>query len=273
MNRSRTHACSSAFTLIEMIGVMAVISILAAVVFPVTLRSLDRAAVRTERENLKAYAAAITEYVRYNSAFPAISPIPAYPTPLPWSTALVSPMNFTSEAPINMRRNARNVDRVFIVEPGATPKRAILISGMREGLSLPTVANLTASTAVFDAVWNTQDNAVPSGGTGLWTAWANWGEYLSLQRISVYAELQDVIVTLQNTSATAVSYEVLRTNGTSYIGRTSIPGGAAPVAPPSLKPRMRINLYASPAALTPTISYVVTPDGKSFLFNTSWTAL
>ncbi|WP_404425965.1 type II secretion system protein [Nibricoccus sp. IMCC34717] len=256
-----------------MIGVMAVISILAAVVFPVTLRSLDRAAVRTEKENLKAYAAAITDYVRYNSAFPAMTPIPAYPTPLPWSTALFTPMNFTSEAPINMRRNARNVDRVFIVEPGASPKRAILISGMREGLALPTVANLTASTAVFDAVWNTQDNAVPANGTGIWAAWAGWGDYLSIQRISVYAELQDVVVTLQNTSATVVSYEVLRTNGSPFVARTSIAGGAPPVVMVTLKPRMRVNLYTSPAALTPTISYVVTPDGKSFLYNSAWTAL
>ncbi|MDX2186325.1 MAG: type II secretion system protein [Opitutaceae bacterium] len=261
-----------AFSLIEMIGVMAIMAILASVIVPTTLLTIERAAVRAEKATLRTLGAGVIDFVRFNSRVPTTSTNPpAYPAALPWATDITTPQQFVTESAANLRRNPRNVDRILLVDTSGGNYRALLISGMRSGVALPSLANLN-STAAFDAVWNTADYGVPANGTGIWAAWAALGEYLCIERINLMPHLQDITVVLQNSGASAVSYEVLRPNGTTFTARTTFAAGASPRTLLT-KVGQRVNLYSDAVSATPAFSYVVTPGGRTFVFTTSWTPL
>jgi type II secretory pathway pseudopilin PulG len=182
MKRAHNHpefGRSVAFTLIEMIGVLAIMAILASVLVPNVLRSMDRAAIRAEAETLKALGEQTKQYLRANGTAP---------TAANWTTTIGT---FADIAPIDIATNKRAMARVYLLEPTiapATAQRAMILSSMRIGLALPTATNI-ATAAQFQRLWQTADNAVPSsaswGGWNAWTAVANSGEYLLIERINL----------------------------------------------------------------------------------------
>ena len=170
---------SAAFTLIEMIGVLAIMAIMASVLVPNVLRSMDRAAVRAEAETLKALGEQTKQYLRANGIAP---------TAANWTTTIGT---FADIAPIDIATNKRAMARVYLLEPTiapATAQRAMILSTMRVGLALPTAANI-GTAAQFNSLWQTANNAVPStaswGGWSAWTAVINSGEYLLIERINL----------------------------------------------------------------------------------------
>jgi type II secretory pathway pseudopilin PulG len=60
--------------LIEMIGVLAIIAIVAAVLVPATIRQMDAAAKTREWTDLSAISNALTLHIVQNKSFPAPSP-------------------------------------------------------------------------------------------------------------------------------------------------------------------------------------------------------
>jgi len=162
------------FTLIEMIGVLAIMAILAAVVTPNALRSIERAAVRAEADTLHNLGEQAKIYQRNTSA---------EPTAANWNatTVLASP-KYALLSPADLLTNRRQMARVYVPDPTATNHRALFLSSMRTGLALPSVANISAN---FATIWNTPDGNVPA--TAGWAA-AGWiaanVEFLVIERVS-----------------------------------------------------------------------------------------
>jgi len=190
------------FTLIEMIGVLAIMAILAAVVTPSALQTLDRATIRAETDTLHNLGEQVKNFLKAKGWLPGLNPIIA--SRLSWDQDL---WNFADISSADLLTNKRQILRSYIYEPSTSPKRVLILSCMHVGLTLPTATNLN-TLALFDNVWNTTDGSVPPAGTS-WAGWAPWrtslngaaGDYLVIERVNLLpisnTDLQTEVATVQ----------------------------------------------------------------------------
>ena len=253
------------FTLIELIGVLAIIAIMTAVIAPNALHSIERAAVRAETDTLHNLGEEVKLYLRDTAAVP---------TSANWNTLLAT---YASLSPTDLLTNPRQMTRIYVPDPVVANQRAMLLSSMRNGVALPSAATVSAS---FATVWNTADGSVPvSGG---WAAWnANNIEYLVIERInlaSVYrTDIQSFTIILNHKGSGTVSYNLVLADGTIQAAVNILP----PVLPATTTsvtlanrhPKDRINLYRAAGGATLDYSYVLSTTSKVFDFNTAtnWT--
>jgi prepilin-type N-terminal cleavage/methylation domain-containing protein len=191
----------SAFTLIEMVGVLAVLAILASVLIPAIVKRIDQAVRVRDAAELNGMATA------FQSAVQRTGQIPAGGSSLVSALATEMAVSATQIA-----TNSRRVARAFVVDPnlwigsssGGLPYdqrispfgtrtniggtalpgvnlRLMIISSIAQ--PLPTISN-------FNDTWATPDGAVPSS----WPA--NWGraEDLTIQRMDVTRYFKRVIL-------------------------------------------------------------------------------
>ena len=251
--------------MIEMIGVLAVMAIIAGVIMPNALRSLDRAAVNTEVQNLSMVGDQIKLYLRDQGAAP---------TSANWTTVLSS---YAGLSPADLATNKRQVDRVYLTDPATNPtQRVLVLSSMRAGLAMPAAAAINTA-AKFQLIWQTADGSVPPVGSwagwGAWAATANSGNYLVIERVnllSVYdTDLQSLTLTLNNRGAATASYNLVLANGTSQPAVNVVAGATVILA--NQRPKVRVNLYRSAGGVTLNYSYVLSTTGKTLDFNgTDW---
>jgi len=258
-----------AFTLIELIGVLAIIAIMASIIAPNMLRSLDRAAVRAEDETLARLGEQIQLHLRDQRTLP---------TEANWTTAIAT---YSDLAAIDIQRNRRLNNRLLVLDTSATPNpRALLLSSMRTGLALPSAATVRAN---FQTVWQTADDQVAS--TLNWAGWsavANSGDYLVVERINfrpIYLEdLQTYTVTLNNTSGSGggstptpvtASYRVVYASGATAATVNLASGASASVT--GLRKGDRLDLYAASGGSTLNYTYMVSTTGRTIDFSgTQW---
>jgi prepilin-type N-terminal cleavage/methylation domain-containing protein len=255
MNHARSLLRQAGFSLIELIGVMAIIAILAAIAAPMTVRSIDRLAVKAEVATLNRLA----EYTKLHLQRTGV-----LPTAASWRTDLVGYTDFSASA---LEFNSRNVARVYLVEPvgaGVQSTRVLILSSMREGLTLPAAVNATA----FNEIWNTVDGERPA----TWTSWpAHHGEFLVITRVNLAADLRSYTFQLQNPSGGAVRYVVVGPSGSSVVGSVS----AGQILPVPIRTGWRLDLYNDNVGTTLRYSYVVNDHPRTFVFDgttTTWTA-
>jgi len=147
---------SPGFTLIEVIGVMAVMATLMAIMAPHVISLLDDAAREREQHSLQAITQGVELYLRDNKTWPP-------------NLAALSP-TYVPFADIQLTQNDRGHARYFVVHPttstfnnatGLTPAnlpgaRFLLISDVSTDAN-PTITNATQ----FDNWWNTDETATP----------------------------------------------------------------------------------------------------------------
>ena len=270
--------CAAGFTMLELIGVMAVIAILSAVIVPNGLRALDRTAISAEAQTLRNLGEQVKQYLKFYGTGPGAAT---------WTQDVG---RYADLSPADILTNKRQMARSYIYEPVATPQRVLILSSMRSGLVLPVTSDLN-TVARFDHVWNTADRQVPATGVNAWAGWAPWratgggGDFLVMERVNlapVYnTDLQSFTVTLNNktpivatptapaVSATNASYVIVLANGTVQ-ARVTVAASASVVLSP-LHPRDRIDLYRVTSGGSPDSSYVLSTTGKTFDFNgTNW---
>lgn len=182
------------FTLIELIGVMAIIAILAAAIAPSIIRDIDRAVGDVEQAQLATLAKELTLYIRTNKIIPSATT---------WTTALAS----VSSIPLaEITQNDRLTNRGYYVDPqffstsdvlfsqyiqtnGLTNKpnspRVIIASNLKG--TLP--ANLSTS-ADFNAVWNQTSGAAITESPDI-----------KVQRVNLKGMFHRVLFTNNNTSS------------------------------------------------------------------------
>lgn len=255
---------SRGFTLIELIGVLAIIAIMASVIAPNALRSLDRAAVRAEAET----AAQLGEQIKLHLRDQGV-----LPTTANWTTAIA---NYSDLAAIDIQRNKRLNNRLLVFDTSTTPyPRALILSSMRTGRNLPNVGSATAN---FQTIWQTEDSQIP-----FTLGWAGWlrtfdgggniratdGDYLVVERINFrplyLGELQDLTVALKNDGASQVSYRITRANGT-VAAAVNVAVGAT-VSLTGLRPNDRVDLYRAAGGSTLDYTCVLSATGKNFDFD------
>ncbi|MEZ5276754.1 MAG: type II secretion system protein [Opitutaceae bacterium] len=249
------------FSLIELIGVLAIITILAGTIAPNALRSIERAAVRAEARSLENLGEQLKLYLRDQAALPTSSN---------WTTALAA---YSDLSPTDLAVNRRNNARVFLLDPARSPaERVIILSSMRSGLSLPTSGSIN-SAARFQDLWDTPENSIPSSVSwGGWNAWRNTPnseDYLVIERVNllpVYrSEFRTFTITLNNNGSTTSSYQLFPGSGGSP-STVNVPAGATAILT-NLRTRDRVNLYRSSGAANLDYSYVVSDQGKTLDFD------
>ncbi|MEC4671235.1 MAG: type II secretion system protein [Nitrospirota bacterium] len=144
------------FTLLEVIGVLAVMATLMAVIVPNFIRHLDDQARDTEAQELRAIAKGVDLYIRANFAFPA-------------SLANLSP-DFVPIGSSQVASNDRGYQRYYVIHPdfagfnNATGLSQTSLSDARflliSDVSVDASPNITNATQ-FDAWWNTDETLTP----------------------------------------------------------------------------------------------------------------
>jgi prepilin-type N-terminal cleavage/methylation domain-containing protein len=262
MKTIRSHR-RAGFSLIEMIGVLAIMAIMASVIVPNALRSLDRAAIRAEVASLDAVGEQLKLYLRTNGVLPTTAAPNNNPN---WTTQLGA---FADLSPTDLYTNKRNRNRLYVTN--AATQRAMFLSSMRSNLALPTFAQVNNN---FAAIWDTPDGVVPTTpGWGGWGGTANAGDYLVIERVNlapVYAtDLIALTVTLNNNGGGTVSYRVVSAAGVAGAPVNIAAGATATLT--NLRPRERVDLYTGGGGTGLDYSYVLSNSGKTFDFGgTQW---
>jgi prepilin-type N-terminal cleavage/methylation domain-containing protein len=185
-----------AFSLIEMIGVLAVIAILATALAPSFVRQMDKTAGDQESAALKSFGDALQQSImRYRYI----------PSDADWAS-LVATESGVDTAAVTM--NPRSQPRVFLIDPnlsiagvaglpytqtntGSVSKpvspRVMILSSV--GTPLPAVP---ATVANFTNIWNVADGMVPTAAPAF-AGWNGSGNDLKIQRV----DLSPLFVRLQ----------------------------------------------------------------------------
>lgn len=182
-SRLTSPARRAAFTPIELIGVLAVIVILAALAAPGVIRQMDEAARAKEVSDLNAISNAIVLQVLTNKSIPSLANLPQ--SAAAWARV---PLN-------EVTNNRRRYGRTFLLDAsgffgtygnGYTQTWAGAASPPTNAriIVLGTIATrLPVASGAFNPIWDTPADTVPS----TWTpaTWPGKGEDLLIQRIDL----------------------------------------------------------------------------------------
>ncbi len=180
-----------AFSLIELIGVVAVFAILGAMTVPVVIRQIDEAARTKEVSDLHAISNAIVLQMVGTNGTKTI------PSQAGWAQTVA---NWARLPVAKVTKTPRGYDRIFLIDTNgwfgtaagrlpytqtingtvSSPLNARLMVVSRTGGPALPVVNGAPGTAAFNDIWNTADRAKP----GTWT-WGGTGDDLLIQRMNL----------------------------------------------------------------------------------------
>ncbi|WP_447969413.1 type II secretion system protein [Nitrospira sp. M1] len=150
------RATSNGFTLLELIGVIAVMAILGAIIAPNVINHLKAAEQDAEVKTLEGIAHAIEVYLRENRAWPP-------------DLASLSP-DYLPTNTVQLTQNNGGFPRYFVVHPdisGLTNAVGISVASLEDAQFL-LISNLNAdaaptitNAAAFDAWWDTDESTTP----------------------------------------------------------------------------------------------------------------
>lgn len=200
---------SRGFSMIEMLGIMAIVALLALAIVPMLLSELDRLARQQEETSLRRLAEGIEKYVIRNQIIPDHTG---------WAAAVAAALGESNDRVLT---NSRGLRRVLIIDPSfgvgatgtnrppftqtasgsasVTNPRYVILSSMGQELPSSVQSGFAASATEFEQLWNLADGAVPAG----WT-WSGNGSDLRLQRVNLLPLFHQV--TLNNATALAGKY-------------------------------------------------------------------
>lgn len=190
-----------AFTLIEMVGVMALIAISAAMILPALIAQTDNATASLENAALQSYVTALQNSIQRHHVIPGVT------GPNGWVNVVATELGVTSNS---IAFNAHNNQRVLVIDTngfgkmGALPytepstgmpdaltnstsPRLMIVSSL--GAALPAMlTTLTTNTTVnlspadFNALWNTANGTVPAANE-VWSGWTGHATDVAVQRM------------------------------------------------------------------------------------------
>lgn len=210
-----TRSEAAGFTAIELIGVLAVLLIIAMTVSPSVLRQLEREARQREAAGLSEIMNGLRESILTTRQVPAPAAIPA---------AVASVLGWPANS---VASNPAGTARVFVYDPalqlGSTTAATLPYTQGAYGVSnlagarvlaisslsgaLPAVIGTPGTNAntVFNAIWNAPDETMPTG----WTWGGNWAD-IKVQRLSLLPLFTQVV--LNNNTPRLGRFSVDNTN-------------------------------------------------------------
>ena len=189
--REARRADGEGFTMIEMIGVLAIMAILVAVAVPPIIERMNLARVTKEMRDLPVLAAALNRHILRTKTIPNQD----------WAQVIATEL----AVPINqVTTSSSGTPRVFLVDPAIhigtdvgilpytqtaqgsaePPVRARVMLIACQGRSLPDFipSGVATNSEIFDHIWDAPKETVPEG----WPAdWEGKGEYLQIIRINL----------------------------------------------------------------------------------------
>jgi prepilin-type N-terminal cleavage/methylation domain-containing protein len=197
-----------AFSLIEMIGVLAVIAILATALAPAFVRQMDKSASDQESAALKSFGDALQSSIMRNRYIPSATT---------WATTVSTELGVDTTA---VTDSPRRQPRFFLIDPSLNINNTGVTQGGDGAPALPYTQNSAGSTnlpasprvlilssigtllpggvvsgvptaADFTAIWNSADGTVPPA--PVFAGWAGVGADLKVQRV----DLSPLVVRLQ----------------------------------------------------------------------------
>jgi prepilin-type N-terminal cleavage/methylation domain-containing protein len=195
-----------AFTLIEMIGVLAIIAIVAAIITPSLARRISRTNGEKEDQVLSMLADGLIRAVRASQSIPGANS---------WATNISTQTGLPVNEVLYVNPAITANGRVYLIHPSFVPTNAagtdplwaqtsngatsvtnakiMILSVHKAGLALPMTSGRAASVATFDALWNWHfDPATKAPPPGWPAGWTGNGEYLHVQRVNLLAEFNRI---------------------------------------------------------------------------------
>jgi type II secretory pathway pseudopilin PulG len=189
VNPSRV-ATHFAFSLIELIGVLAVIAILASIIFAATTKSIDVGVSKRESTTLQTFADALQSSILRTRYIPGTAD---------WHQRIAAEMGVSTNAVLYSLLNT-NSTRVFMIDPNLQigvagaglpydqstnaggsiqpiSNRVMIVSSL--GPPLPAAGIAAAN---FSTVWNTIDGNLPTNG---FSGWKGASDDVKIQRINL----------------------------------------------------------------------------------------
>ena len=196
---SRISPPRAGFTLIEMIGVVAIMAIAAAVITPNLARRISRANGEKEDQVLTTLAESLVRSVRTTQTIPGANS---------WTTNIAAQTGLSANDVRYVNPSDTASGRVFLFHPSFSPTNAsgsdpvwtqgvggassvtnakiLILSTHKSSLTLPVSSGRASSAAVFDAIWDWSFNATTKAPPSGWTGnWSDNGEYLHVQRVNL----------------------------------------------------------------------------------------
>lgn len=193
---------AAAFSLIEMIGVIALIAIAAAIIMPNLANRISRANGEKEDAMLAMLAEGLQRYVRTFQALPG---------QFSWTTNIAAATGLSVNEVARVNPGVAGNARVYLIHPSFTPStasglgfadplwtqtssgaasvtnaRVLIISSHKSALTLPVTSGKATSVSEFNNIWDwNPDLATESPPSGWPSAWNGNGEYLHVQRINL----------------------------------------------------------------------------------------
>jgi type II secretory pathway pseudopilin PulG len=267
-----------------MIGVMAIMAILAAVIVPNVLKSVDAAALSAEDQSMTSLGVSVEGYLLKNRMLPTEENPAVTPPNIPsWAAELA---DLSSSGATDIAFNRRGQRRVYLIDPAPPRQRVIILSAMDNQLvasginALPRQSDMTA--ARFEQIWATADGSIPPAGSwpNKWTPWynrADAGRFLIIERVSLQSiynnEIKNLKVTLNNQSTAAVNFRMAYSSSSSPTSWIPLPAGGSFVLETSsgytLYPKDRLelsNLAAPSPATVPNYRHILRASDVTFTF-------
>lgn len=207
---------SRGFTLIEMIGVLAILAVAAAMVMPALVSQTDSAVASAEVATLQSYAAALQNNIMRNRTIPSATN---------WIPVVATEMGQTTNA---VTYNIRGGQRILLVDTNgfagtslpyvqsssgaanpvtnSTPPRFMIVSSLGTALPAALGTNQYPKSADFNALWNTAAGAIPTNSGGAWTGWTGSPSDIYVQRIDLAYLFTHLV--LNNNDPTNAQYRI-----------------------------------------------------------------
>jgi prepilin-type N-terminal cleavage/methylation domain-containing protein len=187
------------FSLIEMVGVIAIMSIAAALITPNLARRISRSNGEKEDQALAVLADGLVRSVRATQTIPGTAS---------WATNIAAQVGLSVNDVRYVNPSDTASARVYLIHPAFVPTnssttdplwsqgnsgassvtnaRLLIISTHKSNLTLPVSSGRAASTTAFDNIWNWNFDATTKASPSGWgNAWYGNGEYLHVQRINL----------------------------------------------------------------------------------------
>jgi prepilin-type N-terminal cleavage/methylation domain-containing protein len=199
--REPPRVARAGFTLIEMIGVLAIMTMAAAVLTPGITERVGRLRAAEDAIKVAAISKAIQQSIRERQEIPGLQT---------WPLRAAAILGIPSQEVRNAIPTDSSTARVYLIHPSIQPTnpssspslgdpvwtqpssgaariwegRILILSVYRPGLPLPLKSGAAESTAVFESLWNWSYDPVTKAPPSGWPSnWARSGNCLRIERI------------------------------------------------------------------------------------------